>query len=339
MIELSGLTAIEKRAYLIADNKLALNAGWNEGLLALEIADLVSLGVELDAAGFQAAELDKLLAVHGLGQASSFPDEAPAPPAHPVTRPGDVWLLGEHRLLCGDATSQADVGRVLAGQTAAMVFTDPPYNVAYEGKTASRMKLANDALGAKFGAFLEASCRNMLQACNGALYICMSSSELGTLRSAFESAGGRWSTFVVWSKSSFTLGRSDYQRQYEPILYGWRKDARRYWCGARDQSDVWEFARPARNDLHPTMKPVALVERALRNSSKAGETVLDPFAGSGTTLMAAEATGRHAALIELDARYCDVIIHRYQSTTSRAVRLEQSKKSFKETAAARGRKK
>ena len=143
----------------------------------------------------------------------------------------------------------------------------------------------------------------------------MSSSELHTLQRAFTAAGGKWSTFVIWAKHTFTLGRSDYQRQYEPILYGWPQGHDRYWCGARDQGDVWFVDKPARNDLHPTMKPVALVERAIRNSSKSRDIVLDPFGGSGSTLIACEKTGRQARLIELDPRYCDVIVRRWQEWT------------------------
>ncbi|WP_244606522.1 DNA-methyltransferase [Arsenicitalea aurantiaca] len=175
--------------------------------------------------------------------------------------------------------------------------------------------IANDALGSAFARFLGAACGAMLEVTKGAIYICMSSSEIGTLKHAFEGAGGHWSTFVIWSKTSFTLGRTDYQRQYEPILYGWPRGTDHYWCGARDQGDVWSLAKPVRNDLHPTMKPIALVERAIRNSSKTRDRILDPFGGSGTTLMAAEATGRLAALVELDPAYCDVIIRRWQEQT------------------------
>jgi DNA modification methylase len=336
VIELAGMSEAQRRAYVLADNRLALNAGWDEAMLAAEIADLTALGADLGIAGFGASELERLLDLHRQGGAPVFPDEAPAPPEHSVTRTGDLWAMGEHRLLCGDATNADDLLRVLDGGLADMTFSDPPYNVAYEGKTARRMKIANDALGEQFASFLQSACRGIVGATKGSIYICMSSSEIGTLKAAFEAAGGHWSTFIVWAKNAFTLGRSDYQRQYEPILYGWPQGSDHFWCGARDQGDVWECARPQRNDLHPTMKPVALVERAIRNSSKSRDTVLDPFAGSGTTLMAAEATGRHAALIELDPRYCDVIVRRWQDGTGMIATLDGTGETLAELATARG---
>jgi DNA modification methylase len=310
VIELAGMSEAEKRAYIIADNKLALKAGWDDAMLAAEIGDLKDLGFDLALTGFAFAEIDALLA----GNGPTFADEAPPLPEHPITRMGDVWTIGPHRLVCGDATDPAVVAMALAGGLADMVFTDPPYNVAYaRGKV--KKAIANDDLGSEFGAFLGKACLAMLPLTKGAVYICMSSSELGTLKAAFEAAGGHWSTFVIWSKNAFTLGRSDYQRQYEPILYGWAEGSDHYWCGARDQGDIWQIDKPRANDLHPTMKPVALVERAIRNSSKGRATILDPFGGSGTTLMAAEATGRQAALVELDPAYCDVIVRRWQEGT------------------------
>ena len=249
--------------------------------------------------------------------------------------PGDLWILGEHRLLCGDATIAADIERVLAGGLADMVFTDPPYNVDYTGKTAEKLKIRQDALGAKFYQFLRDASANMLAVCKGAIYICMSSSELHTLYQAFSDAGGHWSTFVIWAKHHFTLGRSDYQRQYEPILYGWRKGVDHFWCGARDQGDVWFIKRPVANLQHPTMKPVELVERAIRNSSKTRDTILDPFGGSGTTMIACEKSGRQARLIELDPKYCDVAVVRWQAFTGQEARHESDGKSYSELAAER----
>ncbi|RXF66962.1 site-specific DNA-methyltransferase [Hansschlegelia zhihuaiae] len=331
VIELAGLTEAQRRAYVLADNKLALNAGWDEAMLAAEVADLVALGVDLDLAGFGTGEVEALLASQDGGR--SFEDEAPEPPVIPVSRPGDLWLIGSHRLLCGDATRQDDVRKALGGALADMVFTDPPYNVDY--RTDKHAAIANDDLGEGFGAFLLAACSAFLRHVKGGVYVCMSSSELGTLKAAFEAAGGHWSTYVIWAKNAFTLGRSDYQRQYEPILYGWPKGVDRFWCGARDQGDVWRHDRPAKNDLHPTMKPIALVEQAIRNSSKTRDLVLDPFGGSGTTLMAAEATGRTAALVELDPAYCDVIVRRWQDATGGVATLEGDERAFGEVACER----
>jgi DNA modification methylase len=188
--------------------------------------------------------------------------------------------------------------------------------------------IRNDNLGEDFAPFLYDACVNMLTVTKGAIYICMSSSALHTLYRAFTEAGGHWSTFVIWAKNTFTMGRSDYQRQYEPILYGWKEGTQHFWCGARDQGDVWFIKKPHVNDLHPTQKPVELVERALRNSSKSRDTVLDPFGGSGTTLVACERTGRQARLIELEPKYCDVICRRYQEFTGKVATLESNGRAF-----------
>ena len=254
------------------------------------------------------------------GDEAEDADEAPEPPADPVSRPGDLWICGEHRVLCGDATVLAMSRQSLGGELADMCFTDPPYNVNYANSAKDKRKgksrpILNDALGEEFGTLLYDACVNILTVTKGAVYICMSSSELDTLQKAFRSAGGHWSTFVIWAKNTFTLGRSDYQRQYEPILYGWKDGADHYWCGARDQGDVWFIDKPAKNDLHPTMKPIELVERAIRNSSKSRDIVLDPFGGSGTTMIAAERAGRRARLVELDPKYVDVIVQRWQTVT------------------------
>ena len=222
-----------------------------------------------------------------------------------------------------------------------MCWTDPPYNVDYGSSAKDRMRgkarpILNDNLGQGFEAFLTAACTSIVRVTKGAIYIAMSSSELHTLQRAFLAAGGHWSTFVVWAKSGFTLGRSDYQRQYEPILYGWPEGAERYWCGARDQGDVWWFDKPARNTLHPTMKPVALVERAIRNSSKGRDIVLDCFAGGGSTLIAAEKTGRQARLVELDPAYCDVIVQRWERFTGSVAEREVEEQSAASPATAAG---
>ena len=319
VIVLAHLTPTQRRALMIADNQIASQAGWNDEMLAAELAALKDEDFDLDLLGFDDADLDRLLA--GVIEEGEDPDEAPEPPTDPISRPGDIWICGEHRVLCGDATVLSDVEALLGGELADMTFCDPPYNVNYANSAKDKMRgknraILNDALGESFGAFLYDASVNILTVTKGAVYICMSSSELDTLQKAFREAGGKWSTFVIWAKNTFTLGRADYQRQYEPILYGWKEGADHYWCGARDQGDVWLIDKPHKNDLHPTMKPVALVERAIRNSSKSRDIVLDPFGGSGTTMIAAEHAGRRARLIELDPKYVDVIVQRWQDLTS-----------------------
>jgi DNA modification methylase len=338
VIELAHMSEAQKRAYVLADNQLALNAGWDEALLRLELADLSELGFDLGLIGFAEGELERLLAGDGRTGLTDD-DDAPELPEQAVTQPGDLWIMGEHRLLCGDATVPADVERVLEGRMADMAFTDPPYNVDYGSSAKDKLRgkhrpILNDDLGSGFEAFLHDACANILSVTKGAVYVCMSSSELHTLQRVFTAAGGKWSTFIVWAKHTFTLSRSDYQRQYEPILYGWRSGQERHWCGARDQGDLWHYDKPARNDLHPTMKPVALVERAIRNSSKSRDVVLDPFGGSGSTLIACAKAGRQARLVELDPRYCDVILRRWQEWTGEVATLEGEGRSFEEMAAA-----
>jgi len=324
VIELAHLSPTQKRAYILADNRLALNAGWDEELLRIELADLKLADFDLGVIGFDPDELDDLLADREPDAAGLTDDDAvPEVTEHPVSRPGDVWLLGEHKVLCGDATDPNDYVTLLGDELADMAWTDPPYNVNYanSGKDKERGKnrpILNDNLGSDFQGFLENACSNLLSVTKGAIYIAMSSSELDTLQSAFRAAGGKWSTFIIWAKNTFTLGRSDYQRQYEPILYGWREGVDHYWCGARDQGDVWLVNKPVKNDLHPTMKPVELVERAVRNSSKTKDIVLDPFGGSGSTLIACEKTGRRARLMELDPKYVDTIVLRWQDYTGKS---------------------
>ena len=335
VIVLRHLTEAQRRAYRIADNKLTELGSWDEALLSAELQDLLAEDYDLSLIGFDDGELDALLSGEADADMASTGDanETPEPPEDPISRPGDLWILGKHRVLCGDATVATDVERVLDGTRANLSFCDPPYNVDYAGgvgaeKAGKGRRIKNDALGDGFGQFLYDACVLINLYTDGAVYICMSSSELHTLQAAFKEAGGHWSTFVIWAKDRFTLGRSDYQRQYEPILYGWPERAKRHWCGARDQGDVWQIPRPHKNDLHPTMKPVALVERALRNSSQRGDLVLDPFGGSGTTLIAAETTGRRAALLELDPKYVDVIVRRGQEFTGQEAVLDGDGQSF-----------
>ena len=247
-------------------------------------------------------------------------------------KPGDIWQLGKHRLLCGDATVVTDVEKLMDGKKADMVFTDPPYNVNYgptmkdtlrkkDGQKSAGRTIMNDNLGDNFKQFLTDACANIVNFCKGAIYICMSSSELHTLYNSFVESGGKWSTFIIWAKNTFTLGRSDYQRQYEPILYGWPQGAKHYWCGDRDQADVWEYNKPQVNDLHPTMKPLELVARAVKNSSQANDIVADFFGGSGSTLIACEQLNRVCYMSELDPKFCDVILTRWENLTGKEATL------------------
>ena len=323
VVVLDHLSPTQRRALVLADNRIAENASWDEDLLRVELADLQDAGFDLDITGFDADALAELMAgdepdVSGQTDADAVPEVSDTP----VSRAGDIWQLGQHRLLCGDATLTASYDALLGEERVAMVFTDPPYNVNYANSAKDKLRgkdraILNDNLGDGFSDFLLAALTPMVERCDGAIYVAMSSSELDVLQTAFRAAGGHWSTFIIWAKHTFTLGRADYQRQYEPILYGWPEGAERHWCGDRDQSDVWQIKKPQKNDLHPTMKPVELVERALRNSSRPGDMVLDPFGGSGTTLIAAEKSGRVARLMELDPKYADVIVRRWEDFTGK----------------------
>ena len=334
VVVLDHLTPTQRRALIIADNRIAENAGWDEAMLRIEIASLQDDEFDLALTGFDADALAELMAGDEPDAEGNTDDDAvPEVGETPISRPGDVWELGNHRLVCGDATDPKSYEALMADAQADMVFTDPPYNVDYANSAKDKMRgkdrpILNDNLGDGFYDFLLAALTPMLERCAGATYIAMSSSELDTLQQAFRAAGGKWSTFIIWAKNTFTLGRADYQRQYEPILYGWPEGAQRHWCGDRDQGDVWNIKKPQKNDLHPTMKPVELVERAIRNSSRPGDIVLDPFGGSGTTLIAAEKSGRIGWLIELDPKYVDVIVRRWQDWTGQVAYREADGVSF-----------
>ncbi len=309
---------------------LALNrisGDWDEELLARLLADLGAADQDLALSGFDEVELEALLRsldarerrtrIETVDADALLADSTTSSRTHP----GDLWRLGDHRLLVGDATVAADVERVLEGARASMAFTDPPYNVAYgdhggHQHGTPRRRIRNDAMSpVAWAAFVGAWATNLLEWVNGALYVCMSGQEWGTVDRILREAGGHWSTTIVWDKGRFTLGRSDYQRGYEPIWYGWREGADHHWCGARDRSDVWRIDRPAASSLHPTMKPVELVERAIEDASRAGDLVLDPFVGSGTTIIAAERTGRQCAAIELEPIHAGVAIARWEAFT------------------------
>lgn len=312
---------------------LALNrihGEWDEESLAHLLASLQEApDVDLSLSGFADDEVADYLSLLGARerrvQQEAFDLDAAlkAAQGEPRTKPGDLFALGDHLLLCGDAAEVASYERLLRDDRAAMTFTDPPYNVDYGNHGGRRpgirrRTIANDSMDAEaWETFVRAWAAHLLRFTDGAVYSCMSSKELPLLSRVFAELGGHWSDTLVWAKDAFTLGRADYQRQYEPIWYGWREGAKRQWAGGRKQGDIWEVDRPRTSELHPTMKPLELVERALENSSRRGDLVLDPFVGSGTTVIACERTGRRARAVELDPRYCDVVVARWETFTGR----------------------
>ncbi|MDE2336591.1 MAG: DNA modification methylase, partial [Alphaproteobacteria bacterium] len=276
------LTPAQIKALKISYYRIMELSEWDEDALTLILQELrlADTDFSLEATGFTLDEID--LRIEGLHQAETSPDdELPTPAAGPtVSSLGDLWLLGRHRLFHGDATNPEHFSTLMDGKQAQMAVTDPPYGVNYASAPKDKLRgvhrpiLNDDLSGKDFEEFLEITCRNILVATTGATYVFMSSSALHVLQAAFEKAGGHWSTFIIWAKQTFTLGRADYQRQYEPMLYGWREGAERFWCGARDQGDIWFFDKPLKNDLHPTQKPVELIMRAILNSSQRGDIVL-----------------------------------------------------------------
>jgi site-specific DNA-methyltransferase (adenine-specific) len=316
------LTPEQARAYRIADNQTATLSAWDDSLLAAELLALQHADFDLALTGFPEADLLRLL-TEPPSQPLADPDDVPEPPADPVTQPGDLWQLGRHRLLCGDATKAADVARLLAAP-ADLLLTDPPYNVAYEGGTSDRLTIANDSMPeAEYRQFLAAALGTSLSHLRpgGGFYVWHADLHGLTVRQAASGAGLEVRQCLVWVKPSLVLGRQDYQWRHEPCLYVWRDGAAHTWLGDRAQTTVLEFDKPARNGDHPTMKPVALFEYLVRNSCPPGGTVLDPFGGSGTTLIAAGQSGRTAALLELDPRYCDVVIRRFEGVTGKTADL------------------
>jgi site-specific DNA-methyltransferase (adenine-specific) len=251
-------------------------------------------------------------------------DEVGEPPAEPVSKPGDIYELGRHRLMCGDATNVQHVEALMDGKRADIVWTDPPYNVAYEGKTKDALTIENDEMGdADFYKFLYDAYTSMIMftRAGGAIYVAHADSEGANFRKALVDAGWLLKQCLVWVKQTLVMGRQDYHWKHEPILYGWAPGAAHSWYTDRKQTTVLEFNKPNRNAEHPTMKPVELVEYCLGNSSKAGDIVLDVFGGSGTTMIASEKLGRSAHLLELDPRYCDVIVNRWERYTGKKANL------------------
>ena len=343
-----GWTEAQKRAYVIADNKLAMNAGWDNELLAVEFGELADLGFDLDLTGFDADEISALRPEQGT-EGLTDEDAVPDVPAVPITVEGDVWLLGRHRLMCGDSTSIEHLERLCDGQLVDMWLTDPPYNVALgfdetpeeakkrnrrtDGLTVKNDKMSND----DFRQFLCDAyvAADAVMKAGATFYIWHADSEGYNFRGAASDAGWKVRQCLIWKKSSLVMGRQDYQWMHEPCLYGWKEGAAHLWAADRKQTTILEFGKPSRNGEHPTMKPVELFEYQMLNNTKGSDVVLDSFAGSGTTAIACEKHGRMARLMELDPKYCDVIIKRWQDFTGETATLEGDGRSFAELEAER----
>ena len=303
------LTEAQKKAYILADNRMALDAGWDEDLLRVELEALEEMGYDLGLTGFDDKELAALFpAVEAKEDDFDVEAELQKPT---FTRAGDVWTLGRHRLVCGDSTNAETYTTLMDGVKANLVITDPPYNVNYEG---SAGKIKNDNMaGEKFYEFLLAAFKNMesVMAADASIYVFHADTEGLNFRKAFADAGFYLSGCCIWKKQSLVLGRSPYQWQHEPVLYGWKKNGKHQWYTGRKETTIWEFDKPKKNGDHPTMKPIPLLAYPIGNSSMANSVVLDPFGGSGSTLIACEQTDRICRTIELDEKFCDVIVNRY----------------------------
>ena len=306
------LTDAQKRAYILADNRLALNAGWDEELLALEFGELKDLGFDLELTGFGLDEIEKLFAADGKDVQDDDFDLTAALEQAAFVLPGDVWTLGRHRLICGDATHADTVKKLMDGRKANLILTDPPYNVGFE--SSSGLKIKNDSQKSEqFYNFLLSAFRSVADnlESGGSAYIFHADTEGENFRRAFREAGFHLSGTCIWVKDSFVMGRSPYQWQHEPILYGWLKTGAHKWYAGRSEATIWNFAKPRKNSDHPTSKPLELLAYPIKNSSQANGIVLDPFGGSGSTLIACEQADRICNMLELDEKYASVILRRY----------------------------
>jgi DNA modification methylase len=315
-------TPSQAQAYVIVDNQLARNSEVDDEMLRLEVVDLHQSGFDLELLGLDDPE-SFLEENKGGTEGLTDPDEVPevAQNIHGVER-GQIWQLGDHRMMCGDSTSKDDVAKLMAGEKADMVFTDPPYNVGYEGSDGQSIK--NDKMSiAQFSEFCKSFYQNYFDSMveGGAIYVFHSDSMRHIFTAEFIDAGFHFSGNLVWNKQSLNMGRFDYHMKHEPCLYGWKKGASHKWYSDRKQTSVFDFDKPAKNDLHPTMKPIGLVEYFVGNSSKAKDMVLDLFLGSGTTLIACEKMGRQCYGMELDEHFCSVIIERWQKFTGKEAKL------------------
>jgi len=326
VIELSGMTEAQKKAYVIADNRLALNAGWDNAMLTIELQDLEDEGFDLSLTGFDQNELDALL--NPIEPTTGLTDEDAVPdvPEEPKTKLGDIYILGNHRLMCGDSCSVTDMDKLVNDRQVDMWLTDPPYNVAYEGKTKDALTIQNDSMSNDgFRQFLRDAyvTANTVMKAGAVFYIWHADSEGYNFRGAAHDAGWKVRQCLIWKKSTMVMGRQDYHWKHEPCLYGWKEGAGHLWATDRKQTTILEFDKPNRNKEHPTMKPVALFEYQMLNNTKGGDIILDSFGGSGTTMLAAEKNGRIAYVMELDPKYCDVIVKRWEDFTGKQAILAE----------------
>jgi DNA modification methylase len=362
IVRLSHLSETDKRAYILADNRLAEKAGWDKEILAIELQGLIDLDYEIELTGFETAEIDLILddAAEATGETPGPEDEIPAMAGPAVTRPGDLWTLGEHRLLCGDARAVGVYGVLLAGEQAQFVFTDPPYNVPIDGHVCGlgRIRHRHFAMGCgemseqAFTDFLAAVFANLAaHSCDGSIHqICMDWRHIVEIVTAGRRVYAELKNVCVWNKTNAGMG-SFYRSKHELVFvfkYGLAPHINNFELGqhGRSRSNVWDYAgvntlRPGRLDelaMHPTVKPVALVADAIKDCSRRGGIVLDPFCGSGTVLIAAQRTGRKARALEIDPAYVDVAVKRWQTFTGKAAILAETGQTFEEVAEARNNK-
>lgn len=312
-IRLGHLTETQRKAYVIADNRLALNAGWDNELLTIELNELLADDFALDILGFNSDELKALLDPVTPTEGLTDEDAVPETPEEPKTKPGDIYRLGRHRLMCGDSTMLDDVEKLMDGQKADMVFTDPPYGVDYKGINNDSKDGLEDLLRGAFGNYFAVSK-------SGAAIYCFHSDRCADIFHSVFREFFHFSSMIIWAKNSLTLSQTDYQSQHEPCLYGWMDNGSHSWYSDRKQTSVWRFDKE-KVVGHTTPKPVALVEKAVTNSSKGGDLVIDLFGGSGSTMIACEKLGRTNFTMELDPKYCDVIVKRWEDFTGQKAEL------------------
>jgi DNA modification methylase len=346
VLRLGHLSPAQARALRLADNQIALNSGWDDALLAAEIARIRDEAVvDLDVLGFSGMELDRLLAAVGAETSDSLPPgdpdaPAPEPPVTPVTRPGDLWRLGAHRLLCGDATSAADVARLLGDVRPQLMATDPPYGVNYDPEWRNEAGVSATMRTGKVANDDRADWRAAWALFPGDVaYVGPAGGHARTVIESLEAAGFVIRSQIIWAKPRLVLSRGDYHWQHEPCLYAVRKGGTGHWQGARDQTTLWSIGSGPEDlaTVHGTQKPVECMRRSIINNSAEGDAVYEPFCGSGTTIIAAEITGRVCHAIDIDARYVDVAIERWQAMTGEAAVLDAEDRIFADVAAARQR--